>query len=149
MIGRVHKLVYVGSMIGIGVAIISLFYMGYLIFWPVKTLTFAQTEGLKIVNENQQVRAGEELFYRVSYCRYTDRQAKVTREVHDGIVYIMPEMQVNLATGCFVDRIVSIGEIPKAIQPGTYSMYITIEFKINSLQTVTHTLTTEPFYVVR
>ncbi len=136
-------------MVGIGLALLALLYAGYLYFWPVKTLTFEKTDSIEITNENKEVRAGEELFYKVSYCRYTNEQAKVTREIHDGIVYIMPEMQVNLATGCFKDRKVSVGEIPKAIQPGKYSMYITISFKVNPLRTITHTLTSETFNVVR
>lgn len=146
---RLHQTFYIISMTGITLAILTLLYAGYMLFWPVKTVTFTQTEKLEIVNENKTVKVGEDLFYKVSYCRYTDTQAKVTREIHDGVIYVLPEIQTNLTKGCFTDRVINIGTMPKAIAPGKYSMYTTIEFKVNALRTVTHTLTTEDFYVIK
>lgn len=146
---RLHQTFYIISMTGIALAILALLYAGYLLFWPIKTVTFTQIENLEIVNENKTVKIGQDLFYKVSYCRYTNRQAKVTREIHDGVIYVLPEIQTNLATGCFKDQVINIGTMPKAIVPGKYSMYTTIEFKVNALRTVTHTLTTEDFYVVK
>lgn len=146
---KIHKILYILSMTVILAAIFALLYLGYMLYWPVKTIEFKNNGDLEIVNLNKEVRQGEQLEYKISYCRFTDQQAIVTRVIQDGLIYIMPPIQTNTGIGCQYDKIMSIAEIPKAIPPGKYQMLITVEFKINPLRTITHSLYTEPFTVVK
>lgn len=143
---KLHKAFYIISMAGLTATIVLLLIVGYMLFWPQKTLTFTDTR-LGVVNK--EVRSGQELLFKVDYCRYTDMQARVTREIRDGVVYVLPDIQTSLTKGCHENLTISMGELPKVIQPGKYSMHITIEFKPNRLRTITHTLTTEDFFVVK
>lgn len=145
-----HKIFYYVSMAGITLAILGLLYTGFMLFWPYRTVTFNQTQNLEVLNENKQVRAGEDLQYKISYCRYTDKQAIITRTLQDGVVYILPPVQATkVAEGCADNVTVNIATIPKAIPPGKYTMVVSLEYRINPLRTITHTLATEPFYVVK
>ena len=145
-----HKIFYYISMTGIVLTILGLLYVGYMLFWPYKTVTFNQTTNLEILNQNKQLRAGEELQYKVSYCRYTDKVAIITRTIQDGVLYILPPIEgAKVAEGCKENATVSIAQIPKAIPPGKYTMVVTLQYKLNPLRTETHTLATEPFYVVK
>lgn len=149
MKNRGHQIFYYVSMIGISLAILGLFYTGYLLFWPYKTVTFKQTNNLEILNENKQLRAGEDLQYKISYCKYTDKTAIITRTIQDGVLYILPPVEARVSEGCKENATVNIATIPKAIPPGKYTMVINLQYRINPLRTVSHTLATEPFYVVK
>lgn len=146
---RGHQIFYYVSMAGIVLAILGLLYTGYMLFWPYKTVTFNQTTNLEVLNQNKQLRAGEELQYKISYCKYTDKIAIITRTIQDGVLYILPPVETKVSEGCKENATVNIAQIPKAIPPGKYTMVITLAYKLNPLRTVTHTLATEPFYVVK
>lgn len=145
----VHKIFNIISLATIISAIFTLLILGYMLYWPIKTIEFKNTSDLEVVNPNKEIKQGEQLEYKISYCRFTDKQAIVTRVIQDGLIYIMPPIQTHTGIGCQEDKIMSIAEIPKAIPPGIYKMLITVEFKINPLRTITHTLYTEQFTVVK
>lgn len=144
---KIHTLIYKISIAVIGLAVLSLFYIGYMVFWPYQTINFTKTENIEVVNKT--LKHGEDVQIKVSYCRHTDTQATVTRELHDGLIYLMPEITTHTGKGCQTDRILSMGEIPNALPDGKYTMLITLQFKVNALRTITQTLATEPFTVVK
>lgn len=143
------KIFYRFIMAGITVAIIFGFYVAFLVFWPYKPLEILSPNPLEIVNENKTVRVGEEIEYRISYCRNTDQQARVTRTLHDGMIYILPELWTNTGTGCHNDAIISTSIVPKTLPPGKYFLHLNVQFQVNKIRMISYTLMTEEFTVIK
>lgn len=141
-----HRMYYYGSMTVIGTALILILYVLFLLFWPFKTLEFNQPM-LKVLNTDHVVKQGEDLKYEVDYCRFTTKQARIVRNLQDGILYILPTEYTQQPTGCQVVYLTI--EIPKAVAPGKYTLHQSIEFELNPLRTDQKEINSEPFTVTK
>lgn len=143
----IHKTLYFLSMTGIFFALGTLFYVGYLLFWPYKIAEYPKGP-LKILNENKVVKVGEKIQYELSYCKYTYKQPDTTRALQGSIVYTLPEIFSNYKLGCN-KVVINSDTVPDAVPPGQYTLHIKEEYRVNVLRTVTYEVYTEVFNVVK
>lgn len=114
-----------------------------LMFYPYKTIDVFKTP-LKILTP--EVKRGESVVYEVDYCKYTDQQADVTISFTDGFSYPQPRVTSNTLKGCAKTQRAVI--VPDNLPAQTYHLHITLEYRMNSLRTITKTYDTEKFKVL-
>lgn len=126
------------------------FYFAFLMFYPVKY--FESVTPYEVMNKNKTVRIGEDLIYRVKYCKYRDYiPARVVRTLVDGYVYDLP---VNTATtfpkGCHTIDVSIPIVVPYSLPiDHKYRMEIVVDYKINLLRSETRVFRTEEFTIIK
>ena len=96
---------------------------------------------------NDVIKQGEELQYRVDYCRPNDAKVVVIREMVDGVVFTFPSIESRFEKGCHNVTVASL-EIPHYIPEGTYTLRLILYYEVNPLRTIVKEVSTQPFTVV-
>jgi hypothetical protein len=118
----------------------------YMMFYPFKTLTVKQPD--KILNPGKQVQAGGVLVYQIDYCKYTNKQAEVTRAlIGKSVTYALPVSTNNVPQGC-TTAVSRNTVLPVGTQPGTYKLELTATYRINFLRDISVRHSSESFTVV-
>lgn len=126
--------------------VLAILYMGTLAFAPVTAVTVVGND--KILNPGKQVRQGDALIYQITYCKYTDKQAAVTRAlVGKSVTYPLPASTNNVPRGCQT-AISRNTLIPDGVEPGTYHLALSATYQINPLHAVTVSHHSEDFTVL-
>jgi hypothetical protein len=125
-------------------AFFTLIYIGYLIFYPFKTVDYVNTP-FPVLNPNKTVQMGDAVRYRVSYCRYTPLVTNVTRLLENDIIYNLTSGTINTPVGC--GTTVNTVLIPKGVIPGIYRIVSTATWRLNPLREINKTVETESFTV--
>lgn len=116
------------------------------IFWmlfPYNAITFGEGNGTII---NKEVEAGEYLQMRQVYCKSGDYITTVSRSFVDGFIYTAPNVLGKRPNGCH--DVIELIYVPKALNPGTYTISTNISYQPNPLRTITLNVTTEKFEVI-
>jgi hypothetical protein len=125
------------------------FYGAYLLFYPIKY--YESKQPYRIVNENKEVRVGENLIYEVEYCKYIDYlPQRVIRSLVNGFVYDLPVSTAgNFPKGCRTTQVNVPMIVPDSLAYNhEYHMQITVDYKLNILRTETRTFETEDFILL-
>jgi len=90
---------------------------------------------------------GGTITYEYNYCKFTDKQAVVTKQFVDGLIFQSQDTATVLEQGCgHVHRDIAI---PKTLPPGTYYLKITATYHINPIRDEKVVNATEKFTVTR
>jgi hypothetical protein len=130
---RQHKITLYLFYAAIAVDLLGLGYIGYLAFWPVKTIEVIGND--KILNPNKQVRIGDALIYQITYCKYTKAEAHIHRTLAGQITYPLPDSTNNIQPGCRT-AISRNTIIPEGISPGRYRLELTATYHVNPLRAI-------------
>lgn len=127
------------------VIILALMAMGVIASWFPATI-------MRINNYDVQVfpnvvAPGQTLWYRLDYCKASDRPAVVDRVFvsETGALMQVPTIVANLDTGC---HNAEIGIVVPPLSPGRYVLHVTRRFTANLLRSQTVAFATRPFTVV-
>lgn len=109
-----------------------IFYIGYLIFWPMRTL---ETENPVLPVITHQVKRGQALVYKVQYCRYDLVGGTIYRTlygVNNDNVYPLAPVNTVTYPGCRTANVYLM--IPTSLTPGTYYVDILVKIQVNMLR---------------
>ena len=120
----------------------------YMKFYPYHAIEIKDTKIL-----STKVRAGDNLIYQVSYCKFDDLPAKVARTLisaslsKNGTENFIPLPLVQTIThqGCATATIQV--EVPQGAEPDTYYMKANIEFNPNPMRKINVSFTTGTFEI--
>lgn len=128
---------------GVVVAVfIGLVIVFSLLFWPVMTIEFTRTP---VPIDKEEVLAGEYVQLDVDYCKYTDLEATVTRELVDTVVVYYEPVKHHAAVGCHNAKFNV--KIPDYMASGVYFLRTHVTYHVNPLRDITVTHETEKFKV--
>lgn len=129
------------------VATLLVFYVSYLLFWPVKILVYAN-HPFTVLNDNKTVKAGDILIYEVDYCKYKNVSAMIDKQFINDVILETPDLEGNLTVGCFQKTSMTT-LVPIIAPPGKYHLNIIATYRVNSLRTEVITHETEEFTVIK
>lgn len=126
----------IGGMVTIVTAFGILIYIGFSLFYPFTILEITEAKVLTPI-----VKPGDSLIYQVSYCKYADTPAQVTRTFHEISErnVILTEIVSSITkTGCSTVKIpIKISADPKISLPGEYYLQVSVSLQVNSFRTDT------------
>ena len=139
------ELQYIAVVISMSfVVIIFLIFM----FWWVYPYKTVEVKSQPYIVEQSPVKQGENLIYVVDYCKYTKVVPIVHKQFIDGIIYSVPESNVNLPIGCQKIR-VSV-RVPENLPPdANYRLKVHTAFQVNPIRIITNEYETEEFSVIK
>ena len=117
------------------------------IFWlifPYKILTFGSENGTFV---SKTVRSGEYLEMYQDSCKYINIPSHINRQFIDGIVYQVYPSINNRPMGC--SKNIEYIKVPEPLPPGKYFVRTVISFEVNPLRTVSYTVKSEDFIIVK
>jgi len=120
-------------------------FMIFSMVYPFKTVDYL-VQPFPILNENKTVRVGEDVMFKVDYCRYTNKPTKVIRSLVNDIIYTLSTSEMSNPVGC--NNSVGIVNIPDVV-PGIYHIESKATWVINAFRTITKVVETEEFEVIR
>jgi len=138
------RYLYTLGIIAIASALFLVVYVAYLLFYPFPTITISEATVL-----TKEVKAGGNILYKVTYCKYTDSPATVYRTFHlidESVSVPTPAVQTISKLGCNVVQIplATFETMPK----GEYYLYVDIEIKKNPIRIIHTTFETDTFEVI-
>lgn len=116
------------------------------IFWliyPYKTIEFNKPEA---VVETKQVARGDYLVYVIDYCKYTEKEANISRSFIDGLIYLTPDGIADVPKGCGEKRIQMY--VPRNMPVGKYRIMQVRHYEVNPLRHIDIVYYTEEFEVL-
>lgn len=137
-IGRVIR--WVVTAIDAAAIVVALYWL----LWPAHVLTVVGQDA--ILNSGQMVVAGQAVIYRVAYCKYTDKQAFLSRSLVGSVLYGLPQSTNNIPPGCRT-AISQNTIIPTGVAPGIYHLELRATYQINPLRSVSVESRTQDFIV--
>jgi len=118
-----------------------------MLYYPYKVIDIQQP--IEIISSGNIVISGEDILLHVKYHKYKDVSAEVYYQLynHDTKIYYslktessnLPMEQCGIIKGI---------NIPKYVRAGTYSMVITIVYRINAIRVITYKAKSEKFMLV-
>ena len=134
-----NNILYKIGNISIVLSILLIGYLVFQLFYPFKTMD------IKFTLLNNTVKAGEELEYKVDYCKYTNKQATISIAIVDGILYTLPPFEGAFEKGCgsFIHHI----RIPEQMHEGEAHFMSTLEYRMNPLRTIVKRFKSDKFLV--
>jgi hypothetical protein len=123
-------------------AIVGFVYL-FWSFYPYKTIEF--TDKVFPIS-NKIVKRGEAIRYTANYCKCIDKEALVTREFRNELIFVAPSTINNRPSGCHSLVIQTI--IPEELPTGKFTMRMTYQYQVNPIRTITIIQDTEEFEVV-
>ena len=127
-----------------------IFYIGYLMFAPIKY--FESPQPYKVLNENKIVKIGDDLIYEAEYCKYRDYiPTRVNRSLVDGFTYDLPvSTSNNFTKGCHTVAVTVPMIVPASFPVNhKYRLHIAIDYKLNPFRTESRTFDTEDFILIK
>jgi hypothetical protein len=122
----------------------ALLLVAFWMFYPYKTIT-QEPKPFKLVGSNVTTQGGV-ISYEYSYCKYTDKQATVSKQFVDGLTFQSEDIATVLDKGCgHVHRQINI---PETLPPGEYKMRIIAVYDMNPLRQIEIVNETEEFKVL-
>jgi hypothetical protein len=113
------------------------------VLWPYNVMVLR--EPIQVITP--RVVAGEEIQYRLSYCknpRFGEMDAEVRHTFLDGLIHSVPSVSGPLPSGCHT-VIVSL-PMPK-LPSGLYTLTMDRRYKVNPIREVLIDSRSQPFYV--
>lgn len=137
---KVELFILSASMLSIFL-IIGLFLFWWL--WPYKTAT--QVSPYRVITK--EVQQGNFLLYEIEYCKYTNVIPTVQRQFIDGIIYTIPQGNIQIKKGC--GKVTNSIQVPEALPPGEYYLSVRVSFEMNPLRKIEQTTVSERFIVTK
>lgn len=137
------KYLFVISQITVFLAICVLVVILLFAFYPLKPLVVESP--LPVLNS--EIHPGDSLKVNMTFCKYIDKPATITRRLVNDISYNLPENIISNPVGCR-SEIVTSTVIPKEIPPGLYVLKYTATYQLNFLKSITVRYETVPFKVI-
>lgn len=136
----------------LSVAILFMLYVGYLLLEPFTPPTLTPNP-LPILNPNHQIKAGEPIITKVSYCIHKRVPSTTTRryeEINNArrVYFLSTTESAGSPVGCGAVTS-NTTPVPIDIFPGRYKVVLTSTFKVNALKSVTVTYETEEFEIIK
>jgi len=118
-------------------------YVLFLLFYPI-TILKANVQPYKV--KTPVVQRGGKVIYEVDACKFRDYQGSVTRFFQTENLIVASEVTIgSILQGCAKKDIVV--EVPSAMLPGEYNLFIRVVYDINVLRKETLSFTTEKFRI--
>lgn len=139
----------IGYLAGIKLAVLGIFlnlaYIGYLLFFPFKTIEF-KNKPFPVLNS--PVSAGTVVKYKVDYCRYTNVPSQVTRTLVGPTLVTISEDSASTDVGCR-SLVSSTVLIPDYVPEGIYHVKLNFCWQVNPLRNICEETGTQDFRVVK
>lgn len=103
--------------------------MAYWVNAPYKTIDF---KNLPYKTNKTVYEQGENAYYEVTYCKYTDVMPTIHRQFVDGIIFEVPSSVAVIQKGCRTSRIPFT--IPESLPAGKYHIKIQADYKMNPVR---------------
>lgn len=139
-----NRIFYWFSIATILAAIGIMLYAAYLLFYPFHPFILNR-EPAEVLTK--KVTAGQDLIYKVDYCRHGAGSGKVTRTVVGDTFIPIPLVETVTKEGCGSNAIHL--PIPEGSTPGTYHLEVSAEFHPNALRSIVIRFQTEDFQIVK
>ena len=136
----VSVVMWLGIVVAFGLVILITFWLIY----PYKILTFTEGNGTFI---ETTIKRGEFLQMRQHSCKTMDITSTINRQFVDGIIYQVPTINANRPIGCTQN--IEYIFVSEALPYGEYYINTVITFHPNPLRTVSYTVKTEKFTIVK
>jgi hypothetical protein len=123
--------------------------VGYWLWWPYVPLTITPLTdkgAIKIMNPGKQVKAGDDLIYKISYEKKMQIHGVLTRKLVNTYKHDLRESITTAPIG--KDNDVVPIPIPKMAEPGIYNLWWSVAYKVNPLRTVIVSAESEQFEVI-
>ena len=115
--------------------------LGYWLIYPYNPVD------LYSIKIDSPVVASSVLKYKISYCKYTDLPSTSVRQLVDGIIIFFPEIVTNNPEGCSESE--RFLELPTYIPSSKYHLRISVSYKVNPLRSITKTITSNEFQLIK
>lgn len=140
------KLFYYTGMLSILMLIMLILLAMFMAFYPFRVVEVQSP--YPIINENRQVKRGEEIYYLVNYNKHMQVRAESTwfLECSDGSLITLAPTSTNFPIGRHT--IIRNTTIPTKVPLGECKIEQQIQFFVNPLQVQTFEFESEPFIVV-
>jgi len=100
------------------------------LFCPYKTIEFNSDFKMAKTVYTQ----GEETFYTIDYCKYTDVNPVIKKKFIDGIIFTAENNSAQLAKGCRVQAVPIL--IPDTLPVGKYKLEVELVYKVNPVRNI-------------
>lgn len=122
---------------------IGVIIVAFWLLYPYKTIEFNKPEA---VVETKQVARGDYLVYVIDYCKYTEKEANISRSFVDGLIYLTPDGIADVPNGCGEKRIQMY--VPRNMPTGKYRIMQVRHYEVNPLRHENVVYYTEEFEVL-
>jgi hypothetical protein len=122
-------------------AVIYFIIVGWWILYPYKILTIDHP--IKILSS--EVKAGEMLWYQISYVKHKEMEGILTRKLLNDYVVELRSAVVNQRPG--KDNPIVGVMTPIHAQPGRYTLSWSVTYKVNPIRSITVSAESEPFII--
>lgn len=159
---KIYKYLYILSLAMIFCISLSVIYLFYLLFVPVKAIDIqVPPTGAEIVND-QPLQAGESIYYKLTFCNYTKPNMQIVYSLisfsNDYKSFIVITRPPHASVDNFQDSKVGAFDpcsslidgsvkLPDNIPDGEYILGANIVTQVNSLRKQSTFFETEPFIV--
>lgn len=116
----------------------------YWMAYPYKILSFNDGNGTFI---DKTVKADDFLQMRQESCKYKDIVSNINRQFVDGFIHQLTPTNNNRPLGC--SSSIEYVYVPKSLAPGDYHLRTVISFEVNPIRTISYTVVTEKFTVIK
>jgi len=138
-----NKLVTVISFLTIAMAFALLVIVFYWVLKPYKLLVINERP-LPVMNK--VVKRGDTVNYVLDYCKYTDKQAVVSKKFSDGIEFALPDYRSNNPEGCRTQIVAT--EVPHTLPEGKYILIADYTYQVNPIRWIVVRIHTQVFEVI-
>lgn len=125
--------------------IIGIISVAYLLYYPEEVIK-PNVQPYKVLNENHQIKRGEELIYMVDACKDREITGLIDRRFVDGIIVSTPAQLGTVKKGCSQTP-VSI-QIPDKLALGVWHLELYLYYQVNPLRVEQYHFKTESFEVI-
>lgn len=122
---------------------LSILLVAFWLLYPYKTIEFNQPSARV---ETKQVERGGYLVYVIDYCKYTEKEANISRSFIDGLIYLTPDGISDVPKGCGEKRIQMY--VPRNMPVGKYRIMQVRHYEVNPLRHIDIVYYTEEFEVL-
>lgn len=116
--------------------------IGFWVLYPYKPLVINK-EPMEVLTP--KVKAGDNLVYKVEYCKYMSLNTSISKSLVDGIIFQLGSTIGNMSIGCGTNTIYV--NMPKELPVGEYKLKEIWEYQVNPLRKISVTAQTEKFEV--
>lgn len=125
------------------------FLLTTLMYWslvPFKPILEIPGNKLNVVNENNEVKAGDNLLLKYHVCKRGNMVGNVTRYLEDNQVITLPDVNSKFPEGCNTYTIPVM--IPINAPTDTYTFHAQATYEVSPTKTVTYDFYTDEFRII-
>jgi len=136
--------IYLTSSLALLLSVISLGYLMFLLYWPVRT---SEIYNSPVPIDKAEYSPAEEVVATIRYCKFTDLPAVVNRQLHNStIIYYSPFVSGG-PKGCGTADVKI--KLPDVIPTGDYTLETFLEYRVNPLRIARVNYKTQKFKIIQ